>query len=110
MPTPAVTVPFAVYRGAKFEHALTIVDDNDDPVDLTGLNPFVCEFVHPTKEITLTTLSVANTDLASGVITPTATAEQTAALTAGIGAIRLRLKDAQDNPYIAATVPVEFFS
>lgn len=110
MPTPAVTAPFAVYRGAKFEHLLTVLQKGTDtPVNLTGLSPFVCEFVHPTKDTVLTTLTVTNTDLADGEITVTATAAQTEVLPAGIGAVRIRLKDAQDNPYIAATIPVESF-
>ena len=98
----------AINRGTKFEHTLTFFQgQTDDPVDLTGLAPFVCTLANPRTKELLAELTVTDTDIANGQITITASEEQTAALP--LGPVVLGLRDALGNPYLKDTIQVEFF-
>ena len=106
--TPATT-PLPIYKGAKFEHLLTLVDDDTGlALDLTGLDPFVATISHPVRDEVLITLTVTGGDDDTGTMTITATAAQTDLLK--LGTARLGMRDAQNNPYIASICPVLFFS
>ena len=106
--TPATT-PLPVYKGARFEHELAFFQgDTDTPLNLTGLGDFVATFSHPARDEVLVTLTVTGPYDANGIITITATAAQTDTLK--LGSVRLAIKDANDDPYVASVCPVLFFS
>lgn len=106
--TPGI-LDIPIYKGAKWEHVLSFkVKGTQTPVDLTGLNPFAFTVSHPKKDLVPVTGTVTNTDLAGGEITISLSAEQTDSLNLGI--VRIGLRDAANNPYIANPVLVEFFS
>jgi hypothetical protein len=106
--TPGI-LDIPIYKGAKWEHVLSFkVKGTQTPVDLTGLSPFVLTASHPKKDLVLVTGTVTDTDLAAGEITILFSAEQTDSLDLGI--VRIGLRDAANNPYLANPVCVEFFS
>ena len=103
------TLNAPIYKGAKYEHLLTVREKGSgDPVDLTGLGPFVFTVSHPSRDEELITVTAADTDLANGKITVTIAATSTDTLS--LGSARVGLRDVQGNPYIQSTVPVLFFS
>jgi hypothetical protein len=98
-----------IYKGAKYEHLLTFRDAaTGSPIDLTGLNPFVFTVSHPSRDTSLATGTVTNTDLEGGRITITLTPETTDAL--DLGTVRIGIRDNEGNPYIASTIDVLFFA
>lgn len=100
----------AVFKGAKWEHTLTFIDnETGDPLDLTGLGPFVIAFKDErTKALKFYGSAAVDNDPTTGVVVVSATAEQTNTLT--LGKVRCGLRDAQNNPYMEGVIPVEFFT
>lgn len=98
-----------IYKGAKYQHLLTFIDvETGDPLDLRGLNPFVFTVSHPSRDESLITGTVANTDLANGKVTVTLDPADTDTLS--LGTVRIGLRDAVGNPYVQNSVDVLFFS
>jgi hypothetical protein len=101
------TTGLTVFKGAKFHHDI-VFKAGGVPVDLTGLGPFVSTFSHPTKDQVLATHTVTSDYDDTGAITVEVSAEQTGRLP--LGFVRWGIRDSQNNPYVAAVCPVEFFS
>lgn len=106
--TPNVlTAP--IYKGAKYEHLLTFyVKGTTTRVNLTGLGPFVCVFGSVNTEEVLLDLTVTEINLATGQLQITALGADTEELP--LGPVRLGLRDAQNNPYVACVIQVLPFS
>lgn len=101
---------FPIYKGAKWQHIVRFVQTGTiDSVDLTGLGPFVATIDHGCKDEDLADALVeVDDDPTTGLVKITLTAEQTSQLP--LGHIRFGFRDALNNPYIACTVPVRYFS
>lgn len=69
-----------IYKGGASDIPLTFVDSNGDPLDLTGLSPFVAKVRDSDTAPTLLTFTVVDTDLQAGQINLTTTAADTASL------------------------------
>jgi hypothetical protein len=102
-----LTIPIS--RGAtwSFEFAF-VTEDTGDPVDLTGLGPFVCEVKSINANRLLATATVTSDYDATGLVTVTLSAAQTLALP--IGAVRMGMKDAEDNPLFEGSPEVVWFT
>lgn len=106
--TPGV-LNIPISRRGKWSHAFAlVVTATDTPVDLTGLGPFVCEVRSLRKDSLLATATVTSAYDATGVITITLTAAQTATLP--LGKVRMGVRDSQDNPYMEGTPEVVWFT
>lgn len=98
-----------IYKGAQYKWALHFIQPvTGDPIDLTGLSPFVITVSDPKKPRIVVTGTVTDVDLANGKIEIAFTPDQTNSL--NLGEVRMGLRDYLGNPYIAATIPVLFFS
>jgi hypothetical protein len=102
------TVP--IYRGAKWSHTLTMKQKGTvTPVDLTGLGDFVMQFKGSAGNVLASATILSDYD-ATGTMTVTLTAAQTLAFPIGEAAVTVGLRDAENNPYIEATIPVRKFT
>ena len=103
-----LTIPIS--RGAKwsFEFAFVTDDDAEDPVDLTGLGPFVCEVKAINANRLLATATVTSDYDATGIVTVTLSAAQTLALP--LGFVRMGMKDVEDSPLFEGTPEVAWFT
>lgn len=98
-----------IYKGAQYKWGLHFIQPvTGDSIDLTGLAPFVFTVSDPVKNRILLTGTVDEIDLSDGRIDITLTPDETATL--NLGNVRMGLRDALGNPYIASTIPVLFFS
>jgi hypothetical protein len=96
------TTPF--YRGAAWAFDFNIEDLAVDPVDLTGLGPFVMAITLPGK--TEPTLEIEGTGAydATGVVTFSITKEEIERLP--LGPVNVGVRDDNDMPYVVGNVPV----
>lgn len=106
--TPGV-LNIPISRGAKWQFQFAFVDpETGDPIDLTGLGPFVCEVKAPTADRLLVTPTVTSDYDATGLITITMEAAQT--ITLPVGKVRMGVRDNQDNPYLEGAPEVVWFT
>lgn len=106
--TPAdFTIPF--YQGAKWEFTFAFTDTaTGDPLDLTGLGPFVLQVKNATETIDLATATAVSDYDATGLVTFSFTAVQT--LTFPIGFVRVGVRDALNSPYMQGRADVLRFT
>ena len=106
--TPGVlTVPIS--KGAKYNFTFNLVEPTTrDPIDLTGLGPFVCEVKSFAGNRLLVTATVTSAYDATGQITITMNAAQTATLP--LGQVRMGVRDDDDEPYMEGTPEVVWFT
>lgn len=98
-----------IYRGARWSFAFAlVVVATDDPLDLTGLGPFVCEIKDPRANRLLATPTVTSDYDDTGIITITITPEQTLALP--LGNVRMGVRDAEGNSYLEGSPLVDWFT
>ena len=98
-----------ISRGAKWSFAFAfVVTDTDDPLDLTGLGPFVCEVKAINANRLLATATVTSDYDDTGIVTVTLSSAQTLALP--LGKVRMGLRDALDNSYLEGTPEVVWFT
>jgi hypothetical protein len=98
-----------IYRGAQWAFAfLFVVVATEDPLDLTGLGPFVCEIKDPRADRLLATATITSDYDATGTMTIVLTPDQTRALP--VGPVRIGLRDAQGNPYLEWFPEVKWFT
>lgn len=108
IPTATQIDKLAIYKGATWEHVLTFTDSAGDSLDLTGLSPFVFTITKLKSDTLIVNATVANTNLAGGIITISLTAAQTEAL--NIGDVRAGLRDNINDPYLQMILAVKYFS
>jgi len=98
-----------IYRGARWSFAFTlVVVGTNDPLDLTGLGPFVCEIKDPRGNRLLATPTVTSDYDDTGVITITITPEDTLALP--LGNVRMGVRDVDRNSYLEGMPEVSWFT
>ena len=98
-----------IYRGARWSFAFKfVVVSTDDPLDLTGLGPFVCEIKDPRANRLLVTPTVTSDYDATGIITVTITPEDT--LTLPLGNVRMGVRDVEGNSYLEGSPEVAWFT
>jgi hypothetical protein len=98
-----------IFRGARWAFTFRfVVKGTTDPIDLTGLGPFVCEIKDPRANRLLATPTVTSDYDDTGVITITITPEQTLSLP--LGAVRMGVRDVEGNPYMEGMPLVDWFT
>lgn len=98
-----------IFRGARWAFTFRlVVKGTGDPLDLTGLGPFVCEIKSPKANRLLVTPTITSDYDDTGTITITITPEQT--LTLPLGPVRMGVRDAEGNPYMEGRPEVEWFT
>jgi hypothetical protein len=98
-----------IYRGARWSFAFRfVVVSTNDPLDLTGLGPFVCEIKDPRANRLLVTPTVTSDYDATGIITVTITPEDT--LTLPLGNVRMGVRDVEGNSYLEGSPEVAWFT
>lgn len=103
------TFNIPIFKGAKWEFLFLFkVRGTQTPLDLTNAGPFVATIRHPQKKTVLAQGTVTSDYDATGEITVKYLAEQTATFPLGI--VSFGVRDAHNNPYIQADIPVEFFA
>jgi len=107
--TPAdmtVEPDLAIYRGAVWEHTFLLEsEDTGDPLDLTGLGPFVCQIKKINSETVIATATVTSAYDATGLITPKFTAVQTLLCTDN--QVSCGIRDALNNLYAEGFLQVK---
>lgn len=104
---PQTDLPIS--RGARWTFTFLLVETGTtDPVDLTGLGPFVCEIKDPRSDRVLATPTVTSDYDDTGRITITIEPEDTLALP--LGKVRFGVRDAEFNPYIEYMPEVKWFT
>jgi hypothetical protein len=110
--TPATINPddMPIYKGAQWSHTFTFKQrGTTDPVDLTGLGPFVITLKRTNNDTVVAQAAVAFVgDPELGQITGSLTAAQTDPLP--IGNLRIGMRDAFNNPYAEGLVAVKPFT
>ena len=71
------------YRGSPISEQLNFVDENDDPIDMTGHEPFVWQVRRFSGGPLLLSITCDDTDIDTGVLVGSATVNQTLALPTG---------------------------
>lgn len=99
-----------IYRGANYAYALEFVktDGSEDPVDLTGLGPFVAVITNAATGKVLQYGVVTSDYDATGTVAFSFTGDQTKTLPAGI--VGFGIRDSLGNPYLQSEVRTEKFS
>lgn len=100
------TLPF--YKGAAWSFAFNFVDIAGDPVDLTGLGPFVMALTLPGRNDPSLEIQGTGSYDATGIVTFSFTKVQIETLP--IGPVSVGVRDDNDMPYMLGTVPVLPFS
>ena len=104
------TLNIPIYRGAKWEHLLSFVQDGTTtPIDLTGLGPFVMDFKDISGNL-ITTAEVTVDDPTTGEMVVTLTADQTLLFTLGGRGVTAGIRDALNNPYAQGILDVSLFT
>ncbi len=78
-----VTFNLSVSRGSPISEELIFVDENDDPIDMTGYEPFVWQVRRFSEGPLLLEVTVDDSNIDEGKIHGTATIAQTQALPTG---------------------------
>lgn len=98
----------AFYRGAAWAFAFNFTDSAGDPADLTGLGPFTMALTLPGRsEPSLEIEGTGDYD-ATGVVNFALTKAQIETLP--LGQVDVGIRDVNDMPYAAGTVPIKPFS
>lgn len=107
--TPGEPQDVPIFRGARWSFDfLFVVVATDDPLDLSGLGPFVCEVKDVRADRILITPTVTSDYDATGVINITMTPEQTRSLP--LGYVRIGLRDNFGNPFLEWMPEVKWFT
>lgn len=99
------TTPF--YHGAAWSFDFHFTDENDAPLDITGLGPFVLAIRRDGGRTNLVRVESTGTYDATGVVTFSLTEEESAVLP--IGNVLVGVSDAEGIPYMIGVVPVNPF-
>lgn len=95
-----------VYRGADWEFPMDLIDDETgDPLDLTGLGPFVCHFKKPNNETVIVSATVTSNYDATGTITVKLTAAQTLLIHGE--QVRCGIRNVHNKLYADGLLPVK---
>lgn len=100
------TIDVAVFKGAKFEYEFAFFDDETgDPLDLTGLGPFVATFTQGENSFDATVTSDYDN---TGLVLISVDASITKDLV--LGTIHFGVRDNENNPYIESILNVKRFT
>lgn len=97
-----------IFQGSKWGHTLYLQDPDGNPLDLTGLGPFVVQFDKANGNAIATATTAVDADPATGIVTTFLTAAQT--IDFAIGPVRAGMRDAANNPYFQGLLQVHKFS
>ena len=103
------TFNIPIFKGAKWEFTFLFkVTGTSTPIDLTNLGPFVATLRNPKTRVILAQGTVTSAYDATGLVTVKFTAAQT--INIPLGSVSFGVRDAVNNPYIQADIPVKFFA
>lgn len=103
------TFNIPIFKGAKWEFLLRFrISGTDTPVDLTNSGPFVAAIRNSKTKALLAQGTVTSDYDDTGLVTVKFLATQTILLP--LGTVAFGVRDAHNNPYIQAEIPVKFFS
>jgi len=106
--TPGTT-DIPIFRGAKWTFRFTFeVVATGEPLDLTGMGPFVCEAKKINKDEVLATATVVSNYDDEGWVEITFSPAQTAEFP--LGEIRVGLRDTDFNPLLEWVPEVKWFT
>jgi hypothetical protein len=99
-----------IFRGSRWTFRFYVEESEapHDPVDLTGLGPFVCEVKDLRTDRILAVAEVTSNYDDEGWFEITLTPEQT--ITFQLGHVRMGVRDANSNPFMEGTPEVRWFT